>query len=303
MSAGNYPRISIVTTCFNREAYIAETIESVLSQNYPNLEYIVIDDGSTDRSWEIIQSYKGRLTHIERLEGNRTSPVHALNIGLSKITGDVMTTLTDKNILLPKSLFTIAKVFNELPQIEWVTGIGCIIDKDGCIADVIPVRKDLYETLYGVPWNIQHESTFWRRSLWDRTGAKMDEEYPWAFDSGMWRKFFLEAKLYHLNTVIGAYRKLPTAQSTAHKDVFYGYVEKARQDLRKKVPKTDIFYAELYRILRLFKPLIRNIPDTVYSKIPVINHLAHASIRFKDLNSKEHFKIYRRNPFRTIFPW
>src|SRR3989344_3292956 len=84
----NWPKISIVTQCFNREKFIAQTIESILGQNYPNLEYIVIDDNSTDRSWEIIQRYKSKLAVCERLEGLRDNPAYATNYGFSKAAED-----------------------------------------------------------------------------------------------------------------------------------------------------------------------------------------------------------------------
>jgi len=298
-----YPKISVVIQCFNREKYIAETIESVINQGYPNLECIVIDDDSTDGSWEIIQKYKDRLAYSETWPGKRTSPIYAFNYGFSKATGEILATLNDKNIYLPKSLFTVAKVFAEMPKVEWLTGIGLLTDKDGLITSVIPVRKDFYEHLLGVPWAIQHESTFWRRSLWERTGSKLDEEYPWAFDAGLWRKFFFEAKLYHLNTILGAYRKLPSAMSTARKTEFYGYYAKAREDMRRRATTKDLAYMELYRICRWFKPIMRNIPDRVWSRIPFLKHLSHRTLRFKDLNTGEQLEVYERNPFRTIFPW
>ena len=300
-----YPKISIVTQCFNREKYIAETIESVISQGYPNLEYIVIDDGSTDKSWEIIQRYKDKLTYIEQLPGQRSSPIEAYNYGLSKTTGEIMATLNDKNKYMPKSLFAVAKVFSRFPEVEWITGIGLLLDADGIITGVLPVRRDFYEHMIRVPWNIQHESTFWRRSLWERTGAQFDPEFPWAFDLGLWRKFFFAAKLYHLNTILGAYRKLPTAQSSARKEEFYAYCDKARNDMRARATTADLAYTELYRALRLMKPLLRNIPDAVWAHTPILKKLAHNAISFQNLNRPDlpQFKLYKRNPFRAIFPW
>lgn len=298
-------KISIVTQCFNREKYIAETIESVLSQGYPALEYVVIDDNSSDKSWEIIQRYKNELAYCEKLPGKRTSPIEAYNYGISKTTGEIMATLNDKNKYLPKSLFTVAKVFSTYPDIEWLTGIGLLLNEEGLITSVLPVRRDFYEHMIRVPWNMQHESTFWRRSLWERAGGKFDEEFPWAFDLGLWRKFFFEARLHHLNTILGAYRKLPTAQSTARKDEFYGYCNKARNDMRARASRSDLFYTELYRILRAGKPLLRNIPDGVWAHLPILRHLSHEAVAFQNLNRGDlpQLKRYKRNPFRTIFPW
>ncbi|MBX4192194.1 glycosyltransferase [Candidatus Parcubacteria bacterium] len=303
MDEKKYPKISVVIQCFNRAGYIAESIESVLNQGYPNLELIVIDDDSTDESFEIISRYKDKLAYLEKWPGKRTSPIYAFNRGFEKSTGEILYSLNDKNKLMPKSLFAVAEVFMQFPEVEWVTGIGLLINKDGFVTNVIPVRKDFYEHLIGFPWAIQHESTFWRRSLWERTGSKFDEEYPWAFDAGTWRKFFFEAKLYHLNTILGAYRKLPSAMSSTRKDEFYTYYAKARAEMRARCSTTQLMYAELYRICRWFKPILRNIPDRVWAALPFFNKLSHTSLAFKDLNMGTKLVMYKRNPFRTMFPW
>lgn len=300
----NYPKISIITQCFNCERHIAETIESVISQNYPNLEYIVIDDNSTDKSWEIIQKYRDKLTLIERLEGKRETPVPAINYGLSKATGEIMTWLNSKNILLPKSLFVIAQVFTDLPKVEWATGIGSIIDGEGKITAVIPVRKDFYEHMVGTRSNIQQESTFWRRSLWKRTGEKLNESSV-AFDIDLWSaKFFPNATLHHLNTLIGAYRKSSTSFSTIRREIFLKDIEKARIEMRAGASKKEILYSEIFRVIRYLKPTLRNIPDNIYARIPIINRFCHQAIRFSEMkDNRGVLSTYKRNPFRTIFPW
>lgn len=301
-----YPKISIVTQCYNREHYIAETIESVLSQGYPNLEYIVIDDGSTDNSWKIIERYRDRLAYCERLLPNtRTSPIHAINYGFSKATGDVLGWLNSKNILLPKSLFTIGKVFSSFPDIEWITGIGLLLDGSGCITNVIPVRKDIYEHLVGTRSNIQQESTFWRKTLWERTGGKLSEEYPHAFDIGLWStRFFPNARLVHLNTILGAYRKSPQAFSSINRKTFLNEIELARQELAKRVPRKVRVYALVYAIVRNLKPILRNIPDRIYAHIPLLREFCHDAITFGPLDGEmATLKRYKRNPFRTVFPW
>lgn len=295
-----YPKITVVTPCHNREDYIAETIESVLSQNYPNLEYIVIDDGSTDKSWEIIQKYKDRLAYCEHIDTKSPSPTKAMNYASAKATGDIMTLLTDKSLLMHKSLFTVARVFEKYPDIEWLTGIGLIAGPDGSIINVVPVRKDLHEHLIFVPWQIQAESTFWRKSLWDRAGAFWAPDFTWASDYELWARFFPLAKLYHLNTILGAYRKTHKAHGVTRRSEYHDFSARARAQLRARVPKKELLYAELYRALRYLKPVLRNIPDAAYAKIPLLNHFCHEAVGFKDMDS---LKRYKRNPFRTIYPW
>ncbi len=299
-----HPKISIVTQCFNRKASIAETIESVLNQNYPNLEYIVIDDGSTDGSWEIIQRYKDRLAVCEQLPGTRDNPAPAVQYGLSKATGEVVSWLFSKNILLPKSLFTVAQVFGELPEIEWLTAYSTMLDNEGKIVGVNPSRKDLFEHLVGGRDNIQQESTFWRRSLWERTGAALETDKI-AIDVTLWStKFFPNAKLYHLNTVLGAWRKSSSSFSGMRRERFYADIASARKRLWKLVPLSTRVRAHLFKFLRIARPLLRNIPDRLWIRIPLLRAYAHNAIRFTHLAEEHpHLERYMRNPFRTIYPW
>jgi glycosyltransferase involved in cell wall biosynthesis len=299
-----YPKITIVSQCYNRENYVRNTIESVLSQGYPNLEYIVIDDNSTDKSWDIIQEYRDRLAVCEQLPGFRKNPATAIKYGFSKATGDVMTWLYCKNMLLPGSLFAVGQAFAEIPEMEWVSAIGTTIDSEGKIVAVNPIRKGLYEHLIGGRANIQQESTFWRRSLWERTGATIEDEKV-AIDVTLWStKFFPTTELYHLNTLLGAWRKTADSYSGNRREQFYGDIADARNVLRSLVPKEKLLYAELYKALHYLKPLLRNIPDRAYSHIPILNEFCHTAIAFDNL-SKAHptLRQYKRNPFRTIYPW
>jgi len=298
-----YPKITIVATCFNREKYIADTIESVLNQKYPNLEFIVVDDDSSDHSLEVINRYKDKLAFVGKLPGKRTNAVPVINYALSKSTGEIMTTLNDKNLLLPGSLWAAAEIFTAYPDVEWFTGIGSIANKDGIITSIVPIRKSYYEHFFRTPYNIQHESTFWRRSLWERTGGKFDEASPWAFDYELWCRFFaVGAKLFYVDTIIGAYRKLATAHGSTKPNEYHHYASLAREKLRAQAPRKDLVYAAIFKWLRYAKPLLRNIPDKAYEKIPFLNIYCNEAISFKGSKSGPLVR-YKRNPFRTIYPW
>lgn len=296
-----YPKITIVTPCHNRGAYIAQTIESILSQHYPNLDYIVIDDGSTDDSWEIIQRYKDKLAYCEHIDTKTTSALAALDYGFARAQGDVFGHITDKGILLPGSLFTIGRIFAEYKDIEFISGISSIINEDGSVISVAPIRKDMHEHLIHVPWNVQAESTFWSKSLWERTGSTMDKGLGWATDYGLWCYFFAAgATLWHVNTILGAYRKIPSASGVKNPKQYYDSAAKYRAWFREHVSKKELMYASLYSALRYLKPILRNIPDSVYQHIPILNHFCHNAVGFKDMHS---LKRWKRNPFRTIYPW
>jgi len=127
----DYPKISIVTPCYNHARWIDETMCSIHSQGYPNLEHIVVDGGSTDGSVEIIRRYEERLAWwcSEKDSGHG----EALAKGLERITGDIVTWVCSDDLLLPGSLYAVAGYFKNHPEEEWVTGDGLKIDADSIV--------------------------------------------------------------------------------------------------------------------------------------------------------------------------
>jgi glycosyltransferase involved in cell wall biosynthesis len=274
-----YPKISLVTTCYNHQDFIAETIESILSQNYPNLEYIVIDDGSTDGSWEIIQKYKDKLTYCERMEGYRDTPTIALNYALSKTTGEIMGWLNSDDVLLPKSLFTIAKVFTDVDEAEWITGMATTINERSEIINSRLRLKNKYDFLTGDWKVIQQESTFWRRSLWERAGGYLEGKHKWAFDTELWTRFFFLAEHYHVDTSLGAFRQSGQSKSTSNKDSFLTPNGLYLLEMKKRAGFGLRFRAFLFWFSKRFLSLLlRSVPIGLLRRIPILRNLCYAGI-------------------------
>ena len=295
-----YPKITIVTHCFNREKFIAETIESVITQDYPNLEYIVIDDGSTDRSWEIIQTYKDRLAYCEQLSGTRPSPTPALTHGFSKSTGEIITWLNAKNTLLPKSLFAVAELFEKNPEIEWLTGLNATTDDEGKVVYVgMRGRKTKYDFLIRNHNVIQQESTFFKRSLWEKVGG-FDPRFEWYFDFALWCKFFRYAKVYFTPTLIGAYRKSLVSKSVSNRDALRHVETSILKTFWKESPLSSRMGAVIYKILRFIKPLLALIPHSVYRNFPFLTIYKVYVVAYV-FNGKEwETKTSTENPFRPL---
>ena len=128
-----YPKITVVTPNYNQGAYIEETINSVLNQNYPNLEYIIMDGGSTDGSLEIIKKYENELTYW--VSEKDAGMYDALNKGFSKSSGDIMCWINSDDLLMPNALQNMNELFTDLPAVEWIQGMNCAIDLKGNIID------------------------------------------------------------------------------------------------------------------------------------------------------------------------
>ena len=160
-------KISIVTISFNQRAYLKEAMDSVLDQGYPELEYNVVDPGSTDGSRELIQSYGSRVSKAV-LEPDRGA-ADGLNKGFALATGDIFGFLNSDDLLMPRSLQTVADYFHKHPECDIVMGNGHIVDRNGkhvkhIKARNFTVRRHCYT---GTDW--LQQSTFFRRETFLRS--------------------------------------------------------------------------------------------------------------------------------------
>jgi glycosyltransferase involved in cell wall biosynthesis len=203
----NYPKISIVTPSFNHAEFLEDCILSIISQSFPNLEYIIIDGGSTDGSIDIIKKYESHLKYWVSEKDNGL--YDALNKGFKQSTGEIMGWLNSDDILHRKSLFTIAEIFTKFDEINWIQGYPTVIDSTGRIVYHRNARNgkyDFYLKKYHDGVFIQQESTYWRQSLWGKSGKYISTEYRYAGDFELWTRFFSYESLTITNALIGAFR-------------------------------------------------------------------------------------------------
>lgn len=154
----NYPKLSIVTPNFNGGEYLEATIKSVLSQNYPNLEYIIIDGGSTDESVAIIKKYESQLAFW--VSEPDKGLYDAIQKGFDKSTGEIMAWINSDDLYHPKAFFTVAEIF-KFDEVKWLQGIPTTFDELGRTVAVSEFKRwsklDYY--LGNFEW-IQQESVF-----------------------------------------------------------------------------------------------------------------------------------------------
>lgn len=200
------PRITIVTPSFNQAEYLDECMDSVLSQGYPNLEYIVMDGGSTDGSVDIIKKYARHLAYWQSSPDGGQYP--AIEAGLNRATGDILAWLNSDDRYWPDTLRVVADSFARHPAVAWLTGRGIAIDGDGMITAIQHLRS-LTQEDYLDPERIcylQQESTFWRRELWQAAGSQIDTSLRLAGDFELWVRFFRHAPLHVVDAVLGCFR-------------------------------------------------------------------------------------------------
>jgi glycosyltransferase involved in cell wall biosynthesis len=198
-------KVSVIITNYNLASFLDITIQSVLQQEYKNLELIIIDGGSTDNSSEIIKKYAQQISYFISERDN--GMYDALNKGLGVATGEIITYINSDDILYPHSIETAVDIFNSYPHIEWLTGIPNQIDEKGRIVwSSEPKIWTKFNYAAGEYQYIQQEGTFWRRTLMKKAGYYFNLKYKYAGDMELWSRFFCHTNLFVVYCFMGAFR-------------------------------------------------------------------------------------------------
>jgi hypothetical protein len=234
MSGVADPLVSIVTPTLNAAGWLERAIDSVQSQRYPRIEHVLIDGGSTDGTLTIVERHRARFAHIE--SGPDSGMYDAIDRGFRRTTGEILCWLNADDEWLPGTLRTVTRLFREFPDVEWITS-GCpsTIDSDGgitwCgrIAGFTPRGFRRGENLPGRGWTadgfIQQESTFWRRSIWERAGARMDTSLRLAGDFELWSRFMRHAAPWCVEAPLGLFRYRPGQQTERQRQAYLAEAE------------------------------------------------------------------------------
>lgn len=249
------PKISIVTPSFNQGKYLEQTIISVLGQNYPNIEYIIIDGGSTDESVEIIKKYENQIAYwVSEPDEGQT---HAINKGFKKATGELIGWMNSDDIYYPNAFEKIGKIYLETNgEADVIFGDKTNIDEDGNI-----IREYLYPPFsdlgikYTTNMNISNQSAFWKRELLESVGY-LDEDIQFAMDYEYFLRMALSgAKFHHIDAIIGALRMYDENKSS---DAYWLQVKeknikeiKNRYSIKDSSVKKMWYYA--YKAFHLIK--------------------------------------------------
>ncbi|MBL9150047.1 MAG: glycosyltransferase [Phycisphaerae bacterium] len=210
------PVISVVSPSFNGARFLPRMIASVREQRYPRLEHVFVDAASTDDTMAIVERERGHFASVTS-EPDK-GMYDGINRGFARTTGDVMTWLNVDDEWFPGTLHVVGTIFATLPEVEWIsTALPAAIDENSALIKVNRIdgfsRAGFLrgENLAGAGWDaagyIQQESTFWRRSLWERAGARLDDSLSAAGDFELWSRFFQHAELWCVDVPLGCYRR------------------------------------------------------------------------------------------------
>lgn len=206
---GHLPRITVVTPSYNQARYLETAIRSVLTQGYPELEYRIIDGGSTDGSQAIIQRYAG---HLDRWTSTADDgAADAINRGFAGATGNILAWLNADDAYLPGALHAVADAFIRTPEADLVYGEGWYIDEAGERIEPCRFVRRRFNRRYLLNRDpILQPAAFWRRSLWEQVGP-LDTTLRWVFDWEWFIRAHTRAEFHYLPRDLAYYRIQPEA--------------------------------------------------------------------------------------------
>lgn len=199
----NLPKITVITPSYNQAKFLDRTIRSVLDQDYPNLEYIIVDGGSTDGSVDIIRSYADRLSWwvSEPDQGQ----ANAINKGLQRATGDWVAWQNSDDVYYPGAFHDLAAAAAKHPGAGLIIGDMMLIDENDKPLRDIRYVKPSYKALLAEGMLLANQATFWRRELQDELGL-LDESYHYSFDYEWFIRLAEKTAGWHVGRIWGGFR-------------------------------------------------------------------------------------------------
>ena len=251
MTTPSLPRVSIVTPSFNQAQYIESTIQSVLVQDYPQIEYLIVDGSSTDNTVDIIKKYQGQLAWwVSEKDQGQTD---AINKGFARASGDILAWINSDDTYEPGAVRLAANYLMEHPEVGMVYGDCNFINAEGRVIGRFASAQTNYRLLRQGYVHIPQQAAFWRAELWRQVGP-LDPSLTFAMDYDLWVRLSKISKLQYLPRLWAEFR-LHADSKTLQNDM------RAWEDMLKVHRREDggsfsIIVAK-YWLRRLLFPVIR----------------------------------------------
>jgi glycosyltransferase involved in cell wall biosynthesis len=255
-----YPKVSIITPSYNQAPFLESTIQSILNQSYPNLEYILIDGGSSDGSKAIIERYADHFAYW--VSEPDKGQAHAINKGLRKSSGQFIGWLNADDILLPETVSAVVQAFNDDPNVDVVYGKLDRINQVGIIipTPLLPKDKVVFsrELIIG-ECVVNQPGSFWRKEWLDRVGY-LDERLHFGLDYEYWIRMALAgAKFMRLPQVVAQFRLSSGSKTVSRtEEMALEQMEILNHTLRRDdlMEKTGLSDKQIRRKARMTKAVI-----------------------------------------------
>lgn len=244
-----FPRISIITPSYNQGKFLSATIQSVLDQNYPNLQYIIIDGGSTDTSVDVIKRFQGNIDYwVSEPDSGQSE---AINKGLAHATGEIVAWINSDDLLLPGALEAAAKEWQADPTLALLSA-DCIRigpQHNFLFWHSVP-RQTHWFAKHGIIY-IDQPGTFWRRDFFDSPDV-IDTQLTGLMDHDLWYRIVLGGgKTKCIKTATAAFRYHPNSKTTNMQDAFKKEALILRRRYCPDWPFVPSYAILLYRIWKL----------------------------------------------------
>ena len=244
------PLVSIVTPSFNQARYLEATIGSVLEQDYPRIEYIVIDGGSTDGSKEIIQRYADQVAYwVSEPDRGQTD---AINKGFARAKGDILAWLNSDDVYRPGAVSEAVGYLHDHPEAGMVYGDADYIDESGQVIGRFPAAQTDYKKLRKGYVHIPQQTSFFRSRLWHMVGP-LDPTFYFAMDYDLWVRIAAVSSIRYHPRTWAAFRLHGDTKSLAEADRCWPEMIRVHQ--RLKGSHFSVITAK-YLLRRLLEPIL-----------------------------------------------
>jgi len=206
-----YPLVAIVTPSFNQARYLEVTIQAVLSQDYPRIEYIIMDGASQDGSIEMIKKYENRLAYW--VSEKDSGQAEAINKGLAHANGDILAWLNSDDFYLTNTISRVVKIFEENPNVIMIYGDMLAVDELGKTINVLKYKQLSLEDLLCFQI-IGQPAVFFRRAAFEKAGG-LDTTFHFLLDHHLWIRIAQQGKILHVPQTLAAARYHAEAKNRA----------------------------------------------------------------------------------------
>jgi glycosyltransferase involved in cell wall biosynthesis len=189
------PLVSIITPSFNQARYIEATIQSVLSQDYPHIEYLIVDGGSKDGTVEIIKKYESKLAWwVSEKDKGQTD---AINKGFARAKGEILAWINSDDTYEPGAVSAAVKVMQEHSEVGMVYGDCNFINESGRVIGKFASAQTNYHLLRQGYVHIPQQTMFFRANLWKQVGP-LDPSFYFAMDYDLWTRIAAQKEIRYI---------------------------------------------------------------------------------------------------------